>query len=210
MNDNPPSATHENLRTLIRNCQTAADFTNVLQSTDFVACLQRVLDSQKDKDPESFTKYWAESLSRNEPWAWDLNHDRKTLTVYYFQVANCWNPAKSPTLSTAQVVAMGKPLKDMIKACLVMDRSNAMYNMIDQAANMRGMHWYGDLPAHREFLINLGAIPMDQVGGHTMNKRYLWFCQQEDLAAPLGFMQDDQVQTWMQPHSSPLRVLSPP
>ena len=174
----------------------------------FTGCIARLRDAQFGKDPENWSKFWAESLSRNEPWAVSLNQDRKTLTVFIKEICDRWNPEKSQTVSSEDIANQigSENIRLMVKLCIVMDRASAMYNMVDEVTNMRGMHWYADEVGHREFLQRQKALPLDQISGHTMNKRYLWLMEKEDFK-PLGLWQDADLQKWTQPKASPLRIL---
>lgn len=209
MNLNQPGNTHDVLRSQIRDSSTIIDFLNVLTQPDMKVVLQSLLDAQSGRDQEAWARFWAEALSRNEEWAWNLNHCRKTCTLFIFELHNSWNPQKGSgqTVTADEIIARLQPtLSIMYKACLVMDRASAMYNMIDIKDNLRGMHWYAENPDHRQTLQAQGALAMDQNGGHTMNKRYLYLMEGEFL--PLGLAQDADIQRWTTPHPSPLRVLA--
>ena len=200
---------HEEIRGEIRACQTIADFGKESQDLALCGCEQRIAQAMQGKDAEAWSKHWAEALSRNEPWAFDLNMDRKTLTVFLFEVCNRYNPEKNPTITAEEICTQLGPAKllPMIKNCLIMDRANANYNMIDQKDNIRGMHWYAEKPEHRTFLQQLGALSLEETSGHTMNKRYLWLVERMEFA-PLGLAQDAEITSLVQPRASPLRVLA--
>lgn len=61
-----------------------------------------------------------------------------------------------------------------------------------------------DRDDHRQELLAAGVMDM-KPGSHTMNKRYLWLMEDEDLSS-LGLHLDQELLEWIQPIVSPLRI----
>ena len=194
---------HEALRARIRSCQTIGAFVATYESPSFLSCLGRLRDAQVGQNRESWAKFWAEALSRNEDWAWMLNHDRKTVTVFLKELLDRWNGTGLVTSEEINCHLGNNRIHQMMKLAFVMDRANALYNMIDLSANKRGMHWYADRDGHRRMLPNLSSSSC--AGGHTMNKRYLWLLENDEFL-PLGLSLDQELIEWSRPQLSPLRV----
>lgn len=205
------NADHEVLRLKIRKCKNICDFLAVYEDLSFAQCLNRLRNAQLGRNRENWSKYWAEELSKEEQWAVALNQDRKTVTVFIKEICDRWNPDKAPVTVTADdiIYELGdQRIIQMVKLCIVMDRANAMFNMIDHTTNIRGLHWYADRDWHRRYLQQQGALPIDgkASSGHTMNKRYLWLMERDEFQ-PLGLSVDEDLQAWIRPQASPLRVL---
>ena len=134
---------------------------------------------------EEYAKCWALALSRNEEWAQTLDRCRKTALKLLYKVCDiCADATRAGYPSLVQQHFQPRRVASILADCLVMDRANCLYNMIDDETGERGLVWYskGTRLPH--------GMPLNHTGA-TMNWRFKWLDQNLDLGDP--------IHRWMQP-----------
>lgn len=203
------------LRQNIRSCSTISHFREVQLSSGFNECLMRLQEAQTCTtrlDRELWAENWAKALTHHQAWAEALNNDRKTVKCLIRAQCDFWKGRHGTNhpLAAEEIFELGTnglSTKEMVKLCVIMDRARFLYHMIDfgPSSNVRGMHWYADSDKHRVFLREKGFLALEDVTGHTMNRRYLWFIDEEELN-PVGLWNDEEYLEWTRPVASPLRA----
>jgi len=88
---------------------------------------QPLENAQEQKDREVWAKDWAIKLSKQDPEALQYNHDRWLCLKFLYNLIN------NDLLSSFKRYRTER----IIRTCLVMDRANTLYNMIDSKTNAR-------------------------------------------------------------------------
>jgi len=148
--------------------------------------LIRIENAQDEEDRETWSREWARQLSdpTNEE-AWQLNYDRKLLLQFLYRIIDMQVMADIDKDEITRIV----------RPCLVMDRANALYNMIDSRMNRRGLHWYARIDEDRMFaLIDEGERIHLRHPQHRppLNRRL--------RALRDNYEDDEEICRWMDPH----------
>ena len=161
-------------------------YVNIYNEPSFQDRLTRLYKDRGSQDPET----WAENLyllfrdDPTNPRALQLNHDRKLCLTLLCELVNEWEEQELSVEFENAIRKIFKPrrIARILGVCLVMDRAQALYKMVQSATTedgntITGMHWYSDLhveletfetPSERDrWATLLSSYP----GTGTMNKR---------------------------------------
>lgn len=133
---------------------------------------------------EAWARDWALKLSEEDEEAWLYNGDRKKCLSFLYKI-----------IDAGMVMRFAdKRVNRIVKLCLVMDRANALYNMIDHDRNVRGLHWFAK--ADREGMRAL-LMPLGEELPHRapLNKRLRGLLDLQEF----GFKLAPAIIEWMQP-----------
>ena len=140
-----------------------------------------------------WAKMWAIALSKDEDWAWGLNHCRKTALELLYRVCNlcfvCIDDEISWSQEELEETFKFYRIDEILIHCLVMDRANSLFNMTIRSTGEVGLGWYSKYDAskyQKKFQVPLNPR------GPSINKRLWWLFQ-----VPT-FRDDDAIQRWMQ------------
>lgn len=167
---------HTTLRNQIADLSTLEACRDYYDNTvSFQDCLQVLRSAQTGQDCEVWSKEWAEALSRNEPWAWDLNLCRKTVLTLVYRICNIAAPGDSAEEEAKQMklledIIQKRRMDELLLLSVHMDRANCLFNMTITETGERGLGWYAK--GEEESYKNLRdpPLPLNPSGG-TINKR---------------------------------------
>ena len=150
---------------------------------------------------ENWAETWAKALARDEEWAWALNRCRKTALKLLYRVCDlCFGFSKDGKLTVndqlLQTFASYR-FNQILKHCLVMDRANALFNMINTDTDQRGLGWYSPQDQARYQALREPPLPLNPEVP-TINRRLKWL-QQSGLYGP----NDAWFQKWMEIEAPP-------
>ena len=161
-------------------------FVNIYDEPSFRDRLTRLYKDRGSQDPET----WAKNLyllfrdDPTNPRVLQLNHDRKSCLTLLYELVNEWNVKELSVEFENAIRKIFKPrrIARILGVCLVMDRAQALYKLVQSAPtedgkSITGMHWYSDLhveletfetPSERDRWTTLLS---NYPGTGTMNKR---------------------------------------
>ena len=197
---------HTGLRSEIEKLETVQECANFYDSNtlfqEFIRALRQAQDAYVKSRSRSISaidarmewaKKWALALSKDEDWAWALNHCRKTALELLYRVCDlcfvCTDDEISWSQEELEETFKFYRIDEILIHCLVMDRANSLYNMTIRSTGEVGLGWYSKYDASKyqeKFQVPLNPR------GPSINKRLWWLFQVPTLR------DDEAILRWMQ------------
>jgi len=177
----------------VQSCQLIQDFCRMYDSGIVYICLNRIRTDLKrsGQNVETWAKEWAKRLFQNDEDAENLHRDRKLCLELVYTLCNRWKGVKAEkTLEAKDIVTHfgDKRVLGILGLCLPMDRACALYNLSLPGEVRPGVHWVSEIHVARD---PQWAQRMNRYTGRpTMNKRFLWLMEDQELAG-LNLRQND-------------------